>query len=142
MFDCFLVLAGSPGNMFEFSFSRLRCHWYRMHMIVPLVNFLSLWTIHLFFCIGISLVDALFTQLWFTNKTRVIIFFFLTFVLLQQSTGAFIAVSRYASATPIPPSVLSRGVGWQVWFDYVTRTLYLHHIISFYMPKAGYQSHL
>jgi len=31
-----------------------------------------------------------------------------------QSTGAFIAVSRYASATPLPPSVLSRGVGWQV----------------------------
>jgi hypothetical protein len=32
----------------------------------------------------------------------------------KQSTGAFIAVSRYASATPMPPSVLSRGVGWQV----------------------------
>lgn len=32
----------------------------------------------------------------------------------QQSTGAFIAVARYASATPVPPSVLSRGVGWQV----------------------------
>lgn len=24
------------------------------------------------------------------------------------------AVARYASATPIPPSVLSRGIGWQV----------------------------
>ncbi|GAU29261.1 hypothetical protein TSUD_392110 [Trifolium subterraneum] len=34
-------------------------------------------------------------------------------VALVESTGAFIAVSRYASATPIPPSVLSRGVGWQ-----------------------------
>ncbi|KAL1807247.1 hypothetical protein ACET3Z_030315 [Daucus carota] len=34
-------------------------------------------------------------------------------VALIESTGAFIAVSRYASATPIPPSVLSRGVGWQ-----------------------------
>lgn len=32
----------------------------------------------------------------------------------RQSTGAFYAVSRYAGATPIPPSVLSRGVGWQV----------------------------
>ena len=31
-----------------------------------------------------------------------------------QSTGAFFAVSRYASATPLPPSILSRGVGWQV----------------------------
>ncbi|KAG6429604.1 hypothetical protein SASPL_107656 [Salvia splendens] len=29
------------------------------------------------------------------------------------STGAFIAVSRYASATPIPHSVLSRGIGWR-----------------------------
>ncbi|KAD2806022.1 hypothetical protein R6Q59_028993 [Mikania micrantha] len=29
------------------------------------------------------------------------------------STGGFIAVSRYASATPMPPSILSRGVGWQ-----------------------------
>ncbi|XP_027347466.1 nucleobase-ascorbate transporter 6-like [Abrus precatorius] len=36
-----------------------------------------------------------------------------SFVGLVESTGAFIAVSRYASATPIPPSVLSRGVGWQ-----------------------------
>ncbi|PWA99022.1 nucleobase-ascorbate transporter 7 [Artemisia annua] len=29
------------------------------------------------------------------------------------STGAFISEARYASATPIPPSVLSRGIGWQ-----------------------------
>ncbi|KAI3893257.1 hypothetical protein MKX03_019092, partial [Papaver bracteatum] len=29
------------------------------------------------------------------------------------STGTFIAVSRYGSATPIPPSILRRGVGWQ-----------------------------
>ncbi|KAK0588298.1 hypothetical protein LWI29_037435 [Acer saccharum] len=36
-----------------------------------------------------------------------------TFVTLVESTGAFIAVSRYASATHIPPSVMSRGVGWQ-----------------------------
>ncbi|XP_043813373.1 nucleobase-ascorbate transporter 6 isoform X2 [Manihot esculenta] len=36
-----------------------------------------------------------------------------SFVALVESTGAFIAVSRYASATPMPPSVLSRGVGWQ-----------------------------
>ncbi|KAI8529004.1 hypothetical protein RHMOL_Rhmol12G0192300 [Rhododendron molle] len=36
-----------------------------------------------------------------------------TFVALVESTGGFIAVSRYASATPVPPSVLSRGVGWQ-----------------------------
>ncbi|KAJ8758970.1 hypothetical protein K2173_003208 [Erythroxylum novogranatense] len=36
-----------------------------------------------------------------------------SFVALVESTGGFIAVSRYASATPIPPSVLSRGIGWQ-----------------------------
>lgn len=32
---------------------------------------------------------------------------------LVESTGGFIAVSRYASATPLPPSILSRGIGWQ-----------------------------
>ncbi|KAK9750984.1 hypothetical protein RND81_02G234000 [Saponaria officinalis] len=36
-----------------------------------------------------------------------------SFVALVESTGTFIAVSRYASATPVPPSVLSRGIGWQ-----------------------------
>jgi hypothetical protein len=36
------------------------------------------------------------------------------YCMMMQSTGAFIAVSRYASATPCPPSVLSRGIGWQV----------------------------
>lgn len=34
-----------------------------------------------------------------------------------QSTGTFMAVARYASATPVPPSVLSRGIGWQVRFN-------------------------
>ncbi|PSS02636.1 Nucleobase-ascorbate transporter like [Actinidia chinensis var. chinensis] len=33
-------------------------------------------------------------------------------VALIESTGAFKAASRYASATPPPPSVLSRGAGW------------------------------
>ncbi|MED6134123.1 N alpha-acetyl-transferase [Stylosanthes scabra] len=33
-------------------------------------------------------------------------------VAIVESTGTFIAVSRFGSATPIPPSVLSRGVGW------------------------------
>ncbi|KAK4758864.1 hypothetical protein SAY87_020165 [Trapa incisa] len=36
-----------------------------------------------------------------------------SFVALVESTGAFLAVSRYAGATPLPPSILSRGVGWQ-----------------------------
>ncbi|URD92834.1 Permease family [Musa troglodytarum] len=36
-----------------------------------------------------------------------------SFVALVESTGTFMAVARYASATPMPPSVLSRGIGWQ-----------------------------
>ena len=39
-------------------------------------------------------------------------FFF--FLRSLKSTGGFIAVSRYASATMLPPSILSRGIGWQV----------------------------
>ncbi|KAK4437174.1 Nucleobase-ascorbate transporter 6 [Sesamum alatum] len=35
------------------------------------------------------------------------------FVALVESTGAMIGASRHASATPLPPSILSRGVGWQ-----------------------------
>ncbi|KAL8035742.1 hypothetical protein ABFX02_12G116800 [Erythranthe guttata] len=47
-----------------------------------------------------------------------------SFVALVESTGAFIAVSRYASATPIPHSVLSRGVGWQVKDVYLIPLLF------------------
>jgi len=36
-----------------------------------------------------------------------------SFVAIVEATGGFIAVSRYASATPVPPSILSRGIGWQ-----------------------------
>ncbi|KAL5561392.1 hypothetical protein UlMin_031139 [Ulmus minor] len=36
-----------------------------------------------------------------------------SFVAIIESIGTFIAASRYSSATPAPPSVLSRGVGWQ-----------------------------
>ncbi|OMO73848.1 Xanthine/uracil/vitamin C permease [Corchorus capsularis] len=35
-----------------------------------------------------------------------------SFVAIIESTGTFIAASRYASATPTPPSVLTRGIGW------------------------------
>ncbi|XP_021892351.1 nucleobase-ascorbate transporter 4 [Carica papaya] len=35
------------------------------------------------------------------------------FVSIIESTGTFIAASRYGSATPVPPSVLSRGIGWE-----------------------------
>ncbi|KAL2945250.1 Nucleobase-ascorbate transporter 4 [Bienertia sinuspersici] len=34
------------------------------------------------------------------------------FVSMVESTGTFIAVARYASATPMPPSVVSRGIAW------------------------------
>ncbi|KAL9669768.1 hypothetical protein QQ045_007317 [Rhodiola kirilowii] len=33
-------------------------------------------------------------------------------VSLIESTGAFITIARYGSATPVPPSVISRGGGW------------------------------
>jgi xanthine/uracil permease len=32
---------------------------------------------------------------------------------LLQSTGGFYALSRLAGATPPPPYVISRGIGWQ-----------------------------
>ncbi|CAA0826753.1 Nucleobase-ascorbate transporter 6 [Striga hermonthica] len=35
------------------------------------------------------------------------------FVALIESTGAYIGTSRLASATQMPPSILSRGIGWQ-----------------------------
>ncbi|MBA0566640.1 hypothetical protein Golob_011438 [Gossypium lobatum] len=34
------------------------------------------------------------------------------FVSLFESTGTFFAAARYGSATPVPPSVISRGAGW------------------------------
>ncbi|OMO77169.1 Xanthine/uracil/vitamin C permease [Corchorus olitorius] len=34
------------------------------------------------------------------------------FVSLFESTGTFFAAARYGSATPVPPSVISRGTGW------------------------------
>ncbi|KAL4587290.1 hypothetical protein LXL04_000158 [Taraxacum kok-saghyz] len=35
-----------------------------------------------------------------------------SFISSIESTGSFIATARYGSATPVPPSVLSRGIGW------------------------------
>ncbi|KAL3505048.1 hypothetical protein ACH5RR_034889 [Cinchona calisaya] len=34
------------------------------------------------------------------------------FVASAESTGTFLASARYGSATPVPPSVISRGIGW------------------------------
>ncbi|XP_072989374.1 nucleobase-ascorbate transporter LPE1-like isoform X1 [Typha latifolia] len=36
-----------------------------------------------------------------------------SFASLIESTGTLIAVSRFASATFVPPSIFSRGIGWQ-----------------------------
>ncbi|KAK8938245.1 Nucleobase-ascorbate transporter 6 [Platanthera guangdongensis] len=36
-----------------------------------------------------------------------------SFASLIESTGTIVAASRLASATSVPPSILSRGVGWQ-----------------------------
>ncbi|XP_019414741.1 PREDICTED: putative nucleobase-ascorbate transporter 10 [Lupinus angustifolius] len=35
-----------------------------------------------------------------------------SFVSLFESTGTFYAAARYGSATPVPPSIISRGTGW------------------------------
>lgn len=54
------------------------------------------------------------------------------FIRIKQSSGAFIAVYRYASATPLPPSILSRGIGWQVRKDgYYFQFKYLQTILFY-----------
>ncbi|XP_052179413.1 nucleobase-ascorbate transporter 4 [Diospyros lotus] len=46
------------------------------------------------------------------NAGEVFVMAAAAFVALIESTGAFKAAARYGSATPIPPSVISRGAGW------------------------------
>ena len=41
----------------------------------------------------------------------------------MQSTGTFYAAARYGSATPVPPSVISRGAGWIVGFTIFCNSL-------------------
>jgi hypothetical protein len=60
-----------------------------------------------------------FPNLYYMHMMRIHVTFILfnnnfSFHFLGQSTGVYIAASRYGSATHVPPSVLSRGVGWQV----------------------------
>ena len=43
---------------------------------------------------------------------------------LLQSTGAYMAASRLAIATPPPAYVLSRGIGWQV--SYKAQVIYYY----------------
>ena len=62
--------------------------------------------------------NVLRRALW--NLYHNFICFFASFACVSwrdQSTGGFIAITRYASATPLPPSILSRGVGWKVTTD-------------------------
>ncbi|XP_073057196.1 putative nucleobase-ascorbate transporter 10 [Primulina eburnea] len=37
---------------------------------------------------------------------------FASLIASMESTGSFVAAARYGSATPVPPSVIGRGVGW------------------------------
>ncbi|CAL5377504.1 unnamed protein product [Camellia sinensis] len=46
------------------------------------------------------------------NATDAFIMMAAAMIALVESTGTFKAASRYGSATPPPPSVLSRGAGW------------------------------
>ncbi|XP_057788123.1 nucleobase-ascorbate transporter 4 isoform X2 [Salvia miltiorrhiza] len=46
------------------------------------------------------------------NVGEVFVMLAAAFVAMIESTGAFIAASRYGSATHIPSSVISRGIGW------------------------------
>lgn len=59
-----------------------------------------------------------------------------------QSTGTFIAASRYGSATPVPPSVLSRGVGWLVPQKFTSiclwESLYLYSFV-YNLVISGYR---
>ncbi|XP_044488781.1 nucleobase-ascorbate transporter 4-like isoform X2 [Mangifera indica] len=65
-------------------------------------------------------------------------------VAIIESTGTFIAASRYGSATPMPPSVLSRGIGWQVANNFIIShfimcyTLWPQVLISRYWFKIFY----
>ncbi|CAN1157408.1 Putative nucleobase-ascorbate transporter 10 [Linum perenne] len=47
-----------------------------------------------------------------TFKLRKAEHFFLHALSSMQSTGTFYATARYGSATPVPPSIVSRGIGW------------------------------
>ncbi|KAK4476970.1 hypothetical protein RD792_016142 [Penstemon davidsonii] len=46
------------------------------------------------------------------NVGEIFVMLAAAFVVMVESTGAFIAATRYGSATHIPPSCLSRGIGW------------------------------
>lgn len=62
----------------------------------------------------------------------------------MQSTGAFKAAARLASATPPPPFVLSRGIGWQVSYQetlryYTSCWWLLYKIIVYFLCPLTYE---
>ncbi|KAI5437121.1 Nucleobase-ascorbate transporter 6, variant 2 [Lathyrus oleraceus] len=60
-----------------------------------------------------------------------------SFVALVESTGGLIAISRYASATPLPPSVLSRGIGWQGVGNFISGMIGTGSGVSASIENAG-----
>ncbi|KAI8550091.1 hypothetical protein RHMOL_Rhmol06G0077400 [Rhododendron molle] len=52
-----------------------------------------------------------------------------SFVASLESTGTFLATARYGSATPVPASVVSRGVGW-LFNDMVTVIFTSHPTVA------------
>jgi hypothetical protein len=80
-----------------------------LHMtICPMINMIW-WTFEL---------QKVLCELWMIMCFLITLICDLFFNLWEQSTGTFIAASRFGSATPVPPSVLSRGVGWLVLCHY------------------------
>ncbi|KAJ0973680.1 hypothetical protein J5N97_015645 [Dioscorea zingiberensis] len=84
---------------------------------------------HLVFTLSLSILCLFFTKKIILSADLILVLFIGTevascievglpaiilLVFFSQSTGTLIAVQRYASATPVPPSIFSRGIGWQV----------------------------
>ena len=99
-------------------------HWiYKNSVNFPLVFFYDIfliWQILIKRC----MIKVLFIWMYFY-------IIFSLVILYGQSTGTFIAASRFGSATPVPPSVLSRGVGWLVLCDSLTLHLFMQLLLKF-----------
>ncbi|CAN6723149.1 unnamed protein product [Malus baccata var. baccata] len=62
--------------------------------------------------IAASFVSTFEHRVCLENMSIQIIFILIVYLQCLQSTGTFFTTARYGSATPVPPSVVSRGVGW------------------------------
>ncbi|RAL54741.1 hypothetical protein DM860_001869 [Cuscuta australis] len=58
------------------------------------------------------------------------------FVSSIESTAVFYATSRYGSATPVPPSIVSRSVGWLVRLNY-KNLLYVTYSTPYYIVQVA-----